>query len=441
MKSFKSTGSTSSRRSFLKQGLTAFGAATLIPSGLQLGAVESSSKTAPSNRITLGFIGVGKQGGGLLGGFIGRNNVQVVAVCDVDSARREHQRKRVENHYAKQKASGSYKGCAAYNDFRELLARPDIDAVVIATPDHWHALIGVAAARAGKDIYCEKPLTNTIHEARALVNATRENNRVFQVGSQQRSSGEFKKVCEWVQNGRIGKVERVQVSVGGPSDWCQLEEKAAPEGLDWDLWLGPAPERGWNEVMSPVGVHNNYPMWRMQREYAGGMMTDWGAHHFDIAQWGLGMDHSGPVEILPPNGSAREFLTYRYANGVEMIHTPNTENGVTFYGTDGWIFVNRGGFKASSDDISKQPLGDSDVRLYHSRDHQGDFLECVISRKKPICDVEVGTRSVTVCHLGNLAYWNNRALRWNPETERFVKDPEANMYWLDINRRGEWQLT
>lgn len=438
MKNIHSEKEMSSRRSFLKQGLTAFSAFSILPSGLYTATAQNSAANAPSNRITMGFIGVGKQGGGLLGSFLNRDSVQVVAVCDVDTTRREHHQKRVNDFYSKK--SGSYKGCAAYNDFRELLAREDIDSVVIATPDHWHALIGIAAAQSGKDIYCEKPLTNTIHEARALVNATRKHDRIFQVGSQQRSSGEFKRVCEWVQNGRIGKVQKVQVSVGGPSDWCQLEEKPAPEGLDWDMWLGPAPERGWNEVMSPVGVHNNYPMWRMQREYAGGMMTDWGAHHFDIAQWGLGMDHSGPVEILPPNGTAREFLTYRYANGIEMIHTPDETNGVTFYGTDGWIFVNRSGFKASSEEISKEPIGENEIHLYHSRDHHADFLNCMKTRKKPICDVEVGTRSVTVCHLGNLAYWNNRSLKWNPEAERFVNDPEANMYWLDINRRGEWQI-
>ena len=325
-----------SRRSFLATTTTAVIAAPFIlPSRIW------AAETKPNSRLTLGFIGMGKQAGGLLGGFLGKKETQTVAVCDVDTTRRNHAKKMAEDFYAKQTDGGSYKGCAAYNDFRELLARKDIDAVVIATPDHWHAFISIAAAQAGKDIYCEKPLCQSIHEARAMVNAVRKNKRVFQTGSMQRSSREFRVACELVRNGRIGKIERVEVMVGGPGIPCDLPVEADEPGLDWDLWLGPAPQRGYHSELSPRGVHNHFPNWRRYREYGGGMVTDWGAHHFDIAQWGLGMDESGPVEIFPADKpNATEGVHFTYANGVEVMH--KNGNGIWFYGSEGRIFVNRG---------------------------------------------------------------------------------------------------
>jgi predicted dehydrogenase len=287
----------------------------------------------------------------------------------------------------------------------------------------------ILAAKARKDIYCEKPLSLTIAEARAMVKAVRKYDRVFQTGSMQRSSPEFRKACELVRNGRIGKVQQVLVDVGGPSKWCDLPEEPMEPGLQWDLWLGPAPVRPYNSVLSPRGVHKHFPNWRNYREYSGGMMTDWGAHHFDIAQWGLGMDHSGPVEIIPPEDpKAEKGLRYRYANGVEVIHGGG--GGVTFIGTDGQILVNRGRFKATPESIEDTPLGPNDLRLYASNDHLQDFLNCMRTRQRPICDVEIGCRSVTVCHLGNLAYWNHRRLTWDPAKERFIGDHEANK-WLD----------
>lgn len=395
-----------------------------------------SAETKPSSKISVGFIGVGTQGRGLLGGFLRRNDTQVVAVCDVDTTRRAHARQVVDEHYGKQKEN--FKGCAEFKDFRELIARKDIDAVVIATPDHWHAIPVVLAADSGKDIYCEKPLSLTIYEARAMANAVRRNNRVFQTGSMQRSSAEFHKACELVRNGRIGKVKTVHVGVGAPSKWCDLPEEPSEPGLDWDLWLGPAPVRPYNSVLSPRGVHKHFPNWRNYREYSGGMMTDWGAHHFDIAQWGLGMDDSGPVEIIPPDDAkATSGVRYLYANGVEMIH--GGEGGVTFKGTDGEIFVTRGQFRAKPESIAQEPIPDSGVRLYKSNNHIQDFIECVRSRKRPICDVEIGCRSVTVCHLGNLAYWNHRRLKWDPKAELFVGDAEANK-WLNPPKRSPWTV-
>ena len=382
---------------------------------------------------------MGKQNSGLLNGFLHSKDTQVVAVCDVDTTRRENAKKTVEDYYAKQTDKGTFKGCAAYKDFRELIARKDIDAVVVATPDHWHALIVIAAANAGKDIYCEKPLSLTIAEARAMVKAVRRNNRIFQTGSMQRSSQEF---LQGLRTGpqrahrqgqdrdrRRGRAQQVVRSAGGTD--------GAGTGLG--LLARPGAVRPYNSVLSPRGVHDHFPNWRSYREYSGGMMTDWGAHHFDIAQWGLGMDDSGPVEIIPPEDpKATTGVRYLYANGVEMIHD-SSRGGATFIGSDGKIFVDRGKFQATPESIGQEPLGDKAIRFYVSNNHLQDWLNCVRSRKLPICDVEIGCRSVTVCHLGNLAYWNHRRLKWNPKNEQFVGDPEANT-WLDRAKRAPWKL-
>ncbi|MBN2505834.1 MAG: Gfo/Idh/MocA family oxidoreductase [Verrucomicrobia bacterium] len=423
------------RRSFLKTtGALGAAAPLILPSAVW------GAETAVNDRIAMGFIGVGTQGRGLLGGFLGNQQVQVLAVCDVDTNRRNASKKRIDDHYAKRNASGSG-ACSAYDDFRDLLARKDIDAVCIATPDHWHAIPVIQACAAKKDIYCEKPLSLTIGEARAMVNAVRRHERVFQTGSMQRSSREFLKACELVRNGRIGKVRDVYVSVGGPSKWCDLPEEPAEPGLDWNFWLGPAPMRPYNSVLSPRGVHNHFPNWRNYREYSGGGMTDWGAHHFDIAQWGLGMDESGPVEITPPDGKEIKRLTYKYANGVIMHHggLQGYGFGVVFVGEHGKICVDRGRFKAEPEELAADYKPNSGrVKLYSSTSHLQDFLQCVRSRQRPICDVEIGARSVTVCHLGNLAYWNKRALKWDPARERFVGDDEANT-WLTREGRAPWQ--
>ena len=259
-----------------------------------------------------------------------------MAVCDCDTTRREHARKRVDEHYAKEKTKGAdSKGCKGYNDFRELLERGDIDAVVIATPDHWHAIQIIEACKAGKDIYCEKPLTLTILEAKTVIDAVRKHDRVLQTGSQQRTEfdGQFRKACEYVRSGRIGKVKTVYVNVGGPSRPCDLPEEPMEPGLDWDLWLGPAPKRPYNSILSPRGVHKHFPNWRSYREYSGGSMTDFGAHHFDIAQWGLDRDESGPVEIIPPDDpNATQGVRYIYADGVVLYH--GGPSGDTFMGTE-----------------------------------------------------------------------------------------------------------
>ncbi len=444
----------SSRRSFLKTTLAAGIAPLLLPSRVW------SADTPPNSRVTLGFIGCGMQSRGLLSGFLGKTNTQTVAVCDVDTTRRENHKKMAEDFYAKSANASEYKGCAAYNDFRELLARKDIDAVVIATPDHWHAIIGIAAAAAGKDIYCEKPLTQTIHEARALVSAVRKNKRVFQTGSQQRSSPEFRVACELVRNGVIGKIARIETGFDGPGKWCDLPAEELEPGLDWDLWLGPAPKRDYNSILSPRGVHKHFPMWRTYWEYGGGKVTDWGAHHLDIAQWGLGMDASGPVEIIPPAdaATAQSGAKLIYSKGVEVKHI--SENGVTFFGSDGEIFVNRGKFKLTLGGVAKakylakedQPslsaqlatvekefLANAKVKLYASTDHKADFLACIKSRKPAITDVEIGARTVTCCHLLNFAYRYSQKFKWNPAKNAFAGrtgDPK----WLTREYRGPWTV-
>jgi len=429
------------RRAFVGTA-AALGAPLIVPAS----ALGRDEKKPASERLTLGFIGMGTMARHHLGYFLNQKDVQIVAICDVDTTRREAAKKTVENHYGKDKKDGQFKGCDVYNDFRDIIKRSDIDAVLIATPDHWHAIPCLEACKAKKDIYCEKPLTLTILEAKKLVDAVRKHDRVFQVGSQQRSDREFRTACELVRNGKIGKISKVIVDVGPPSRPCDLKEEKEEPGLDWDRWLGPAPQRAYSAVLSPRGVHKHFPDWRQYREYSGGMMTDWGAHHFDIAQWGLGMDESGPVEIIPPDDPKKGIgVRYIYANGVEVVHGPS--GGVKFIGSEGEVLVNRGKLSvtlggsvdAVLGKIKGKPLGDGAIKLYESRGHQRDWLECIKSRKKPICDVEIGARSVTVCHLGNIAYWTGKKLRWDAKEWKLVAD-EVAMKWFDRERREGYQL-
>jgi len=440
-----------SRRRFLVQAAAVSSAPFILSTG--------SAQTAPSDRIHLGCIGLGIQGRGLMSGFLGRKEAQVVAVCDVDTNRREDGRKRVGAHYEQQTDRGSFKGCKAFEDFRELLARPEIDAVVIATPDHWHALIAIAAAEAGKDIYCEKPLSKSVHESRAMIQAARRKERVFQVGSMQRSMREFRVACELVRNGVLGKIDHVDVTIGGPAVPCDLPAEAAEPGLNWDFWLGPAPQRPYNSVLSPRGVHNHYPNWRHYREYGGGAVTDFGAHHFDIAQWGLGMDGSGPDEIIPPADwqTAQYGVRLRYKSGVEVVHAhlPG-HNDITFFGKEGMVQVDRGRITVTIggrtvekgemplrdqlDRVEKEYLQDAKVRLYRSTDHLSDWLTAIRSRKKPICDVEVGASTANLCNLVNLAYYHGQTMKWNPASEKFT-DGTGDDHWLDVSHRTPWKIT
>ncbi len=412
------------RRSLLKGVLAAGVAPYFVPAS----ALGQGGRPAPSERLTLAMIGIGNMGRGHIGWWLGRGDVQVIATCDVRSTVRDETKRQVDGKYQQQ-------GCATYNDYRELLARDDLDTVCIAVPDHWHALIAIEAARQGKDVYCEKPMTLTIAEADAMVAAMRRYNRVFQTGSQQRSSKEFLFACEMVRSGRIGKILNVNVNVGGPSGPKEFEAQPVPPELDWNMWLGPAP---WAEYNEARGSGSYGGGWRQVRDYSGGGMTDWGAHHFDIAQWGLGRDGSGPVDIIPPNVSENGKLVMRYDDGITLTHGGGG-NGVLFEGTEGKIEVNRGHLQTWPDDLMQVPTQAGEVQLYRSPGHHEDFLECVRTRRQPICDVAIGASSVTVCHLGNIAWWLGRTLQWDPVQHVFTNDAEANR-WIDRPRRAPWVL-
>ncbi len=483
--SFKSDGepimSSSNRRSVSRRGFiqgaaaVGLGAPMFIPSY----ARGDAAAAAPSERITLGFIGIGKQAQGHLDNLLGMKETQVLAVCDVNTLRREHAKEMADKKYALLERK-DYKGCDAYTNYRELLARKDINAVVIGTPDHWHSALVIEAAKAGKDIYCEKPLTLTIEEARTVIEAVRKHDRVFQTGSQQRSEGPFRQACEYIRNGRLGKIKEVLVGVGATSKWCDLPAEQPSAGIDWDQWLGQAPQRPYNEILCRRGLPDSYPFnpgWRDYREYSGGYVTDWGAHHFDIVQWALDMDQAGPAEVYPPEKEGDKYgakLIYRGSavgdeipvTHVEMVYEfeamekqkvkpttgPSTQpveqevlkhfresNGILFIGEKGKLFVNRSRIISDPVSILKEPLTEQDQKLFASPGHRQNWIDCIKSRKRPICDVEVGARSVTVCHLVNLAYWHGRKLTWDAKKWEFPGDAEANG-WRTRERRKGYEL-
>jgi len=441
-----SAARTISRRSFLKAAGLA--GAPVVLASRTLGGVR---RPPPSERITLGIIGLKKMGGAHVANLLGFREVQILAVCDVNTQTRTAAQERVHRQYAGAEQSGHYAGCEAYNEYERLLARPDIDAVVIATPDHWHGLITLAACRAGKDVYCEKPLSLTVREGQEMVAAVRRYGCVLQTGTQQRSSGEFRQACELVRNGYIGDVKRVHVEVGPVSQEVCLPEEPVPPGFDYDRWLGPAPRAPYNRLR--VGSYYN-DGWRRIRDYSGGKMTDWGAHHFDIVQWGLGTDESGPLEIIPPpprvisepmpeiiEGTGASpadpswGLTFRYAGGIDVIkdHT----NGILFVGTAGEIEVNRGHLRTRPASLRGRVLGPNELHLPRSPGHYQDWLRCIRTRQRPISDVASGARSAAVCHLGSLALWLGRALRWDPARQEIIGDEMASR-WLGRPRRAPY---
>lgn len=395
-------------------------------------------RASPGDRITIAVIGCGKMANDYhLPELLAQPDVQIVAVCEVDQKRRDHARARVQEKYASDK--NSYRGCDAYIDFRQVLARDDVDAVCIATPDHWHALPLIEACRAGKDVYCEKPLTLTIAEAQRCVEAARKFQRIVQTGSQQRSNvfGSFREAVEIVRSGRLGTIHRVTVGVGGPSQFCDLPEEELEPGLEWDFWLGPAAWRPYHSILSPRGVHDHFPAWRSYREYSGGGHTDMGAHHYDIAHWALGLDQSGPIEVIPPEDPrATTGVRYKYAEGFEIEH--GGPSGCVFFGDLGTLHIDRGVLTSEPAEIVNAPLGESDVHLPVSPGHHRNWLDCIKSREAPIADVEKGARTVTTIHLGNLAYWNRKSLRWDPQRWSFAD--AADNQWLDYSRRDPWSL-
>jgi len=430
-----------SRREFIRTGAVAAASGWAIPYIIPSGVLAQDGEPGANGRIGVGAIGVGRQGGALVGALAGMVQARLVAVADVNLPRAQE--------------VGAKYGAETYQDYRRLLERDDIDAVISATVEPWRAITCIHACQAGKDVYAEKPLSWTIREGRLMVEAVRKYDRVLQTGSQQRSQKENRFGCELVRNGRIGKVQRV-IANNYPSPWeCALPEQPVPDGLDWDFWCGPTEPVPFN---ADLYIPRGNPGWLSFRTYSGGEMTGWGAHGFDQVQWVLGMDESGPVEVWtegepfsPPtygqpesrdrgNGVCSQPRVFmRYPGDIVMELGNGPGGGAIFIGDKGTLTIDRGKCVSDPPGIAAEPIRDDEIRLAVSDDHIGNWLDCIKSRERPICDVEVGHRSATVCHLGNLARQLGRRLQWDPVAERFVGDEEANQH-LDRPRRAKYDL-
>jgi predicted dehydrogenase len=423
------------RREFIAKSALAAGTLSVVPGNV----LGRPGFIAPSDRVNLGFIGVGKQSLGLLRSLMSCPETMVLAASDVD--RKKLERFKNESEQANgEKLQGGTQQVDTYENYRELLERNDIDAVVIASPDHWHAMMAVDAARAGKDIYCEKPLALTVAEGRAMVSAARKYDRVFQTGNMQRSWRNFRHACEMVFNGYIGEVKEVNVSIGDPVMACELPAEETPDYLNWDLWVGPSMYRGYNQELSPPIEYDGWPMWRRYRGFGGGSVTDWGAHMFDIGQWALGMDKSGPVEFIPPEERATRGLKMVYASGVVMNHVDWGEfNAVQFIGSEGKIEVSRSFYRSDIEGLTDLELKSGDKPLYHSDNHYQDWVDAMKNRTRPVSDVEAGHRTASVCNIANIAYTLERPLKWAPSHEQFIGDDDANAM-LGRPFRGPWSL-
>jgi predicted dehydrogenase len=380
-------------------------------------------------------------GGGDMRGFLRKQEVQMVAVCDVDKKHRDKAKRNVDEKYGNS-------DCKSYLDFRELIGRGDLDAVTMALPDHWHGIISVAAARAGLDIHAQKPLARTIYEGRAICGAVKKYGVVWQTGSQQRSGGRFRRACELVRNGRIGKVHRVEVGLPDGGGTGPKPLLPVPEGLEWDLWLGPAPWRPYQDF----GRGSCHWDWRWIMDYSGGQLTDWAGHHIDIAHWGLGLDRTGPVEVEGRGVYPREGLydvpiaykfTCKYADGLTMVVANDSQQpkgrGAVWYGEKGWVHVNRGKLDAEPKSVLDSVIGPNEIRLYKSDDHKGNFLDCIRTRSETAAPAEVAHRSISVGLLGEIAMLTERKLKWVPEKEIFLNDDEANRM-LSRPMRSPWHL-
>ncbi len=434
------------RRQFLGTAALATGAVAapyFIPSGV----LAADGKPGPNDKIGVAGIGIGRQGGWKFRAISGRDDARAVAVADVNAERAAAMAKNIKD--------SRKLDIGVYNDYRELLERKDVDAIVTATPDHWRSLVCIHACQAGKDVYAEKPMTVTVREGRLMVEAARKYNRVFQTGSQQRSHPANRYGCELVRNGRIGKVHTV---IGGmyPSPWeCAYKAQPVPKSIDWDMWCGPNELVPYHEELYKP---RSKPGWISFRPYSGGEMTGWGAHGLDQIQWALGMDESGPSEVwtegpkfqtvtyTEPEGRGRgekacnsPTVHFRYANGIKVVLEGRNMGGGLFLGDKGKIEIFRGRVTSNPDGIVKVPTKENEVHLYKSENHDQNFLDCIKSRKRPIADVETGHRSATVCHLGNIARWVGRPLKWDPVKEQFTGDAEANKL-LDRPRRKQYDF-
>ncbi len=444
-----------SRRGFVQGSLAAMAAAGLpawyakeVCAAAEARAADDKKAADSTDKIVMGAIGIGSpqsRGRAIAGDALNTKKATFIAVCDVDA---NHRKRAVDD---MKKAGQEVK---AYEDFRELLDNKDIQAVTIATPDHWHAIVAIEAMKKGKDVYCEKPLALTISEGAAIAKVQEKTGKVFQVGSMQRSDGRFRLACELVRNGRLGKIKTVETRIGSNPKGT-FKVAPVPEGLNWDFWLGPTPKVEY----VPQRCHYEFRWWY---DYSGGKMTDWGAHHNDIAQWGLGMDKSGPIEVdgrgEEPSKEPNSYnchptfkVTYTYSNGTTLVCADNQlkgsadpqdkkhDNGILFVGEDGkWIFVSRGELTGSDKALIDEKLPENATRLYHSDNHMANFLDCIKTRKPTICTAEVGHRSVTVCHIGVISTRLGKKLKWDPVKEKF-DDEEANKM-LAREMRKPWKL-
>lgn len=436
------------RRAFLTGSIGTVAGATLLAPTIVPSSIFGAN--APSNRVTVGMIGMGRQAYySNVKSFLSFPDVQVVAVCDVDAWRLESGRKAVADHYAKDRSAGTFKGCAVFRDFRDLLARADIDAVMVSTPDHWHVPISLAAVKAGKDVSCEKPLTLCIEEGRILSDTVRRYNRVFRTDSEFRSHACFQRTCELVLNGRIGKVHTIRTGVpvgdvAGPVE----PTMPVPEELDYEMWLGPAPVAPYtvNRVHEPHKYDR--PGWMRVRDYCEGMVTNWGAHLNDIAQWGNGTDRTGPVEVegtgkYPQDGLWGVLLDfeiqYKYANGVHLFYNTSRPY-VRFEGSEGWIEAdyNTRAVKAQPQSILDSPVKPDEIHL-PLKDEKRDFIDAVKTRGQTLEDAEVGQRTTSLCQIGHIAIQVGHKLRWDPQAERFTNDDAANRL-LGRPMRSPWSL-
>jgi len=431
------------RRDFLKKSTAALGAPFLLP-GCVLGRGRA---TAPNSRIAMACIGVGSMGSGHLRSFLGFDDVRMVAVCDVRRSHRERAKKHVDRVYGDS-------ACDSYSDYRELLARPGLDAVCIAVPDHWHVLIALEAARRGVAMYCEKPLGMSLAEDIALREAVQRYGTVFHFGTQQRSNERFRFACELVRNGRIGALENIMI---GSANYSQIDTPPAqsvPPGFDYDMWLGPAPR-------APYCHERCTRQWTLIRDYSLGCIGGaWGIHPVDIAQWAFDADHTGPVEIEGRGNAPQKGLydtaiawevEHRYADGGRLIHmdmqtalrrAPQFKlhwMGMLFNGREGWVYVCREMIAAHPESLLKTQFAPSELQLPHSRDHRRTFLDAVRSKRRTLCPIETAVRSDTVCHQADIAIKLGRRLFWDPDAERFVNDAEANRL-LSRSMRAPWHL-
>ncbi len=453
------------RRQFIRRTSTAVLAASSFPTLIPASALGANGATAPSNRVVVGAIGVGPQGRGDLGGFLAQPDVQVVALCDVAQRNLNAARNQVNQRYQNQ-------DCKTYGDFRKLLARSDIDAVLIATPDHWHVPVAIAAAKAGKDMYLEKPMGLSIAEDQILRKVCQQKKRIFQFGTQQRSSREFRRACELVRNGKIGRLKQIDVWCAASHPGGSTKPAPVPDGLNYDFWLGPASYTPYTDGKA----FDNFPpgtwkTWWFNYDYALGFVAGWGVHPLDIAYWGHPAMMNGPLEVegkglIPTEGACNTSVAwdvnFKFADGVRLWYRgtpngcePNTMNdfkewrakfgdirdhGTAFEGTDGWVHVYRGGLFTSPAKLAEESLGPNDQPLPVSTGHQRNFIESVRNRKPAICPIEDAVIADTLCHLSDIATRVDRKLTWDPKKEKFLKDDDANKRLELRPMREPWKL-